>query len=94
MKKYDPQASAERLLPLGFPRLSISLPGLVKFVGQQMIASAEELEAVNPPKEAEASKEPEAEQITKEAETQEPKEEQPVSNHKENLEEKEPSSSV
>ena len=51
------------------PRLSISLPALARFIGQQMIASADELEAEKPPLQEEASNEPEAEeQVEKEAE--------------------------
>lgn len=59
MNQFDPHTSIERILPLGLPRLSISLPAFVKFIGQQMIASADELET---------EKQPVAEEVEKETE--------------------------
>ncbi len=68
-----------KILPLGTPRLSLSLPAFIRFLGAQIIASADELEAEKQPVEAEASNEPETQESTEKevTTTVEPKEEEP-----------------
>ena len=79
MSQFNPHTALEKILPLGTPKFSEFLPDFVRFIGQQMIASADELETEKQPVETEASNEPEAEERTeKEAEaTEEPKEKEP-----------------
>lgn len=67
MNKF-PHEAIEKMLPLGIPRLSLSLPAFVKFIGQQMIASAEELEAEKQPVKEEAGQEAEETNNVEEAE--------------------------